>query len=148
MGRVKDLWMDQQVLREQQMREDCEMNSRELELESDFHQALSALVMHLKQKMQERGLSRFRFDIEMQGGTDDEQVRVRFMAGENYDASNAQGGSLIAVVDEFCRRKGWADRHAILQLTDDRQVAINAGPVPQPADKPVPGIDRPGEEPF
>lgn len=58
----------------------------------------------------------FRLDIEASGRVNDGTVSIRYTLGASYSGSNASGGRVDPVVEEYIRRVAWAKTNDALCL--------------------------------
>lgn len=84
--------------------------------------ALEASVKNFTRELRdlfnERDISHVCFDVEVRGRTHGE-LKIEFKVNDSLygGASEAKGGAIQAVVDEFFRRKGWTEQNAPVCLT-------------------------------
>lgn len=84
--------------------------------------SIKNFTRELREVFNEQNLSHVCFDVEVRGRTHGE-LKIEFKLNDSLygGSSEAKGGRIQPVVDEFFRRKGWVEQNAPLCLTYDEQ---------------------------
>lgn len=80
---------------------------------TEFEKASRALAVYLASAFSAANISRLDFTLCIEGRPDGD-LKISYGLGEY--GSEVKGDFILAVLDEFLRRKGWSDRHNPLCL--------------------------------
>lgn len=85
---------------------------------SSLHKEFVAAANYVRQRLGQVNVNTFGLTISAEGRTETGRSNVKIEYDVMYDYSHVTGGSLIAVVDEVLRRKGWHDSNKPLALPE------------------------------
>jgi hypothetical protein len=83
----------------------------------DFERAVLVEATRLRDFFKSRDLERLYLRVEISGPVDYDSLRITFRIGTSeYNSESVEAESVDASLNEYFRRKGWKERHEVLQL--------------------------------
>lgn len=84
--------------------------------------AITDLLIEARNTLTGRGIGNVHIQARLEGPGNPEDCRMIFIVGTTYYGDDSvKGDDLEAVIDEFCRRKGWQARHDTYALIRDQR---------------------------
>lgn len=80
---------------------------------------------HIREKLAEHDLSSFHLEFEISGRVSTGDLKFLVKLGDSCYSNVVEGNSSQAVLDEYLRRKGFADKHDALCLPSIMPPALN-----------------------
>jgi hypothetical protein len=89
---------------------------------AELHKAIVDAARNVRDVFDSHDVGHMTLEIEVSGRVHDE-LKIKYSIGEY--SGTCEGGDLIAVLDEYMRRRGWNARNAPLALPPPAPMAAN-----------------------